>query len=343
MLFSTSCGMNTTPERSASTQGFATATLFGVSSPAATVTLAPPTIQATVPPVEGITTTQINVRSEPSTMGDSLGTIAPFSKVQILGRESNGAWLQIIFANSIDGKGWVTASYVQVSAGAELPIVQTDTGAGISALVIQPIKIRSGPGTTYDALGSLSLNDVVTVTGKNSSGEWMQIRFKAGTGWVTSQFLKMDGSDSLPVTADTPPTIPAAVSTESRTPIPAGLAYIQDNDSMQAPSISIHLAPRGVGAIQFSGIVSSSHRDAEDWLQFTAEGSQILLGVKCPGSGLQVEMWQENDSIAESTLSCQESRLMEIQSGQNFWLRIAADESPTVQLMPYILKLELIQ
>ena len=342
MLFSTSCGMNATPESSASTQAYVTPTSSAVPSAATTATPALPTMQATTAPVEGITTTQINVRSEPSTVGDSLGTIAPFSKVQILGKESNGAWLQIIFADSIDGKGWVTASYVQVGAAVELPLVQIDPGAGISGLVLQPIKIRSGPGTTFDALGTLSPNDVVMVKGKDSGGDWMQIEFKAGTGWVASQFLKLAGFESLPVTADTLPTAAATVSTESGTPIPVGLAYIQDNDSMQAPSVSVLLAPRGVGAVQFSGVVSSSHRDAEDWLQFTAEGSQILLGVKCPGSGLQVEMWQENDRVAEDTLSCQESRIVEIHSGQSFWLRVAADGSLTVQLMPYILKLELI-
>jgi len=335
--------MNITNENSISTAGFITATLPGISTPRSTVTQAPPAALPTTPAIEGTTTTQINVRSEPSTIGNSLGTIAPFSKVQILGRESNGAWYQILYVNSTDGKGWVTALYVQVEAAAEIPVIRTEADLGVSGLVIQPINIRSGPGTGYDSLGSLSPNDVVTVTGKDSSGAWLQIQFKSEVGWVASDFLKVNDTDSLPIAADTNQIIPTGESTGSATPLPAHMAYVQDNDSMLSPSISVQLSSLGTGAVQFNGNVSWPDGDTEDWLQFTSDDSDILIGVKCASIGLHVELWKDIELVEENILSCEETEILGVLSGQTYSLRVVANESATLQVTPYILMLELVR
>jgi len=343
MALSPSCGMNTTNENSVSTPGFMTATLPGISTPTSAATQAPTAPLPALPPIEGTTTTQINVRSEPSTIGNSLGTIAPFSKVQILGRESYGAWYQIIYLNSTDGKGWVTRLYVQVDAAAEIPVIQTEADLGVSGLVIQPINIRSGPGTVFDSLGSLSPNDVVTVTGKDSSGEWMQIKLKAGVGWVASEFLKVNGTDALPITAGTTQIIPTGESTGSGTLVPPQLTYLQDNDSMRSPSISVQLSSLGTGAVQFNGNVSSPDGDTEDWLQFTSDHPDILIGVKCSTLGLHVELWKDIDPVGESILSCEETEIFGIESGQTYSLRVVVNESAILRVTPYILILELVR
>jgi len=58
-----------------------------------TATLLP--AQPTTAPVEGMTSTQINVRAEPSTSSNVLGIIPANTKVEITGKDPGENWWQI--------------------------------------------------------------------------------------------------------------------------------------------------------------------------------------------------------------------------------------------------------
>ena len=163
--------------------------------------------ESNISPVEGTTTTQVNVRAGPSTASESLGMIGPFVKVQVIGKDASGSWYQIIYAESEAGKGWVRAEFVQVNAPAEIPLVETTSGSGsaVSGLVIQKVNVRNGPGIEYELLGVLNSNDVVFITGKDPSGAWIQIEFANapdGKGWVTAEFLQMGNIETVPIIGD---------------------------------------------------------------------------------------------------------------------------------------------
>jgi len=70
---------------------------------------------------------QLNVRSGPGTNFNSLGTLNPQDVVRLTGKDSNGAWLQIDFPTGPEGKGWVSAAFVQAQGVENLPIV-TESG-----------------------------------------------------------------------------------------------------------------------------------------------------------------------------------------------------------------------
>ncbi len=65
-----------------------------------------------------------------------------------------------------------------------------------------PLNIRSGPGTAYERVGSLSYGERVSVIGRNHSGTWIQI----DTGWVSAQYLSWPTATTdfmtLPVTSN---------------------------------------------------------------------------------------------------------------------------------------------
>ncbi|HKJ38243.1 MAG TPA: SH3 domain-containing protein, partial [Anaerolineales bacterium] len=90
-----------------------TATLAPTSTVRPSETLPPPPPQPTTAPVEGTTSTQLNVRAEPSTASEVIGIIAANSKVQIIGKDIGESWWQIAYEAGLDGKGWVTAQYVE--------------------------------------------------------------------------------------------------------------------------------------------------------------------------------------------------------------------------------------
>lgn len=299
------CGRNGSDEIAAGNPEFITATLPVTAPHPPSGTPVPPSPLPTFPPTAGITTAQINVRSEPSTAGDNLGTIAPFSQVQILGRESFGAWFQILYTTSPDGKGWITAAFVQVEGIGEIPLVETRIGSGsrVNGLALQPLNIRRGPGTNFESLGTLSRNDVVSILGRDANRAWIEIHFKDGTGWVASEFVQADGLQSLPVTADS-----TEVESESAPPAqatqPAPITGLADGDTQAAPVAAIHLSPAGTRAARFTGRLSASAGDLEDWIRITSEFSPAAISVACKGDDLSVELWQEDEKQLTGTLEC---------------------------------------
>lgn len=64
----------------------------------------------------------------------------------------------------------------------------TQDSAVIQCVTAQPsLRVRSGPGTTFDVLGTLPTGATVTVTG--TAGGWSQIDWQGRQAWVASAYL----------------------------------------------------------------------------------------------------------------------------------------------------------
>jgi len=123
-LYTAACGADTPPPPSPTPTIFLiTATLPPTQTPRPSPTPLPPTPTPPVQPVEGQTTSQLNVRSAPSADGDLLGTVYMFAKVQIMGKDASGGWYLIQFPESPSGAGWITAQFVQVSGSPDVPVI----------------------------------------------------------------------------------------------------------------------------------------------------------------------------------------------------------------------------
>jgi uncharacterized protein YraI len=332
MLLCAGCGGEVTPV--AAKPVFFTATLPPTSTLQATPTISPPVPTlavvetAEVILVEGMTTAQVNVRAEPSTASASLGLVGIFAKVQIAGRDSSGSWIQILYAESPTGKGWVRAEYVQVNSGAEIrPVdVSPASGAGAGGVVIQKVNARSGPGVEFELLGVLNPNDLVSITGRDSSGEWLQIEFAAspdGKGWVTAEFLQAANLDSLPV-------IGAAVEETPEPPVEtapviAAQTAAQDGDSIQSPLAAVVFSATGSRALQVQGDVSAPQGDAEDWVGFAFERGVVAIEATCGGGGLRVELWNAGASV--KSFSCGERVTVQAAADGDFFLRLVQSEA----------------
>lgn len=81
------------------------------------------------------------------------------------------------------------------------------------------VNVRKGPGTEYEKIGSLSLNQEVAVTGKASTG-WYEISYNGMVGYVAGSYLGTEKVEEQPAPA-TPPaenTTPPAESTPATPP-----------------------------------------------------------------------------------------------------------------------------
>ena len=275
-----------------------TATFAPTSTVRPSETLPPPHPQPTTATVEGTISTQLNVRAEPSTASEVIGIIAANSKVQIIGKDIGENWWQIVYETGLDGKGWVTAQYVETEDRPEVPVIGGDDSnplGGSAAVIIQQLNVRSGPGTSFTSLGILNPNDIISLTGKNSNGTWLQIDFPAGAdgrGWVSSGFVKADDTTGLPIVSEAGYVI--GTGTPENTPLPPVSTLVPaplDFDSADAPVKTVLLGGVGTHTALYNGDVSFPDGDTEDWISITPKKSIVFAGIECSGSEmLQIEI-----------------------------------------------------
>ncbi len=104
----------------------------------------------------------------------------------------------------------------QASAG---PLWQEvdPTGAYITVTYIEPINVRSGPGSyDYPVIGSLPVGGTAPAIGRSPAGEWIQITFPAGPrgiGWVYAANVTLTSNGFLPVVEPPPTAVPAVTDT----------------------------------------------------------------------------------------------------------------------------------
>ena len=329
------CGSVEIESSTTSTPNFVTATLPATSAPQPTQTLLPPSLMPTNQPIEATTTTQVNVRAETNTASESFGVIAAFSKIQVLGQESSGNWFKIIYLESV---GWARAEFVQVDSSVEIPVVEIESGneSVRSAVVISGINVRSGPGTEHDSIGVLTQKDVVVVTGKDSSGAWMQINFAGDTGWVASEFLQIQNIEEIPVIGVAENTQVAPVINE--TPIVLAQIALQDNDSLQSPLAKTSFTANEI--FQVTGDVSSPQGDFEDWVEFSAFTADVLIETSCSNNSLQIEVWQAGNSLEHFQSPCNSKTFLNLLPNESYTLRIFQPVTNEASYTSYTLKIK---
>ncbi len=177
-----------------------------------------PTVEP-APPESGAptatATTDVNVRSGPSTDYPSYGVAPTGASAPVTGISPDGGWYVITISTtySPDGTGWVSATYVtlQGTTPAELPVVQPppppeevvppppETGS----LVVQttePVNVRAGPGNEYPSYGMVPAGTPLQAVGINEDGTWVAVvaPVPSGIGWVSAAYLQPFDSSDLP-------------------------------------------------------------------------------------------------------------------------------------------------
>jgi len=290
--------------------------------------------------IEGIASTQINVRAEPSTVSDVLGIIPANTKIQIIGKDPGENWWQILYPEGTQDKGWVTAQYVRTAGKPEVPVIGggANPSDGNVAIIQQQLNVRSGPGADFNSLGTLNPQDVVNLTGKDANGGWLQIDFASGPdgkGWISAAFVKAQGVENLPIITEsgvvvgtgTPTTIPLP---PTQTLIPAPM----DNDSAQSPAINITLSVTGSRSFQYSSDVSSPEGDPADWAQFTPFSKTVRLSLSCDGDNSAAIEIREGGKVMQNwgSLQCDESAVLSTVPGTAYVIGV---ESPSSDSLIY--------
>ena len=344
----------TTPTATASPAPTQSPTDTAIPLPSATAL--PPAATATPAPIDGSLTIKVNVRSGPGTSYASLGQLEAGVKVQITRRDASGAWYRILYPGAPDGTGWVTAQYVTVAGGVQVPLDATATPTGPQGRVLQLLNVRAGPGTSFDSLGMLQPNATVALTGKDATAAWFQISYPGAPGghaWVTAQFVQTDASGQLAVLDAYGTPVPVANGTagpvaglQTATPT-VGPAYA-DGDSAARPAIQVTFSASGTRQFTYSGQVSAPQGDPADWVEFTpfainASKALLIFSLSCSGNGtLSISLEQAGAALSGwGTLACgDQNKLITLPAGQPVELQLVPAAGDGLQLVNYSLTVE---
>ncbi len=171
-------------------------------------------------PVGRVLAALVNVRSAPATSAGVVGTLEGGARLQILDRSVDGKWLRVCC--SIDeraGNGekageldeniagsdveqWVDARYLEI----DQPVVrseeapdsvdaQTELASNQGLVNADLINLRGGPDTRFPTIGQASKGQILDLTGRNESSNWLQVCCTSAgdqtSAWVSAQFVTM--------------------------------------------------------------------------------------------------------------------------------------------------------
>lgn len=132
-----------------------------------------------------VTASELNIRSSASQSGERVGGYVYGDRITIL--ETSNGWART-------DKGWVSLSYVYVDG-------EVGANAAYGTVTATQLNVRSGPGTNYDKVKSLNLNDRVQVLQQIKVGgtNWGYV----SGGWVSMDYISLDGSTGNTTTGGT--------------------------------------------------------------------------------------------------------------------------------------------
>lgn len=341
---------------------FSTATLVPTATPRASSTPLPPEAVPTVAPVMVSLTTAINVRNSADVNAGSLGMLNYGDEIQVIGKNDDSSWLQIYYPPGSVSTGWVAEEFVAVAeedlkkipivqpgaaqSGPVAPAVQAATPIPAeqkrTARVKNQIFVRSGPGQTFDDLGVINADTVVSLTGRSQNNVWVQIVFDGGTdgkGWVAAAYL--DGADlqGLPyfdnlgamVSGETPIANAAAVSVT-----PTGFSpAVADGDSEQNPAAQMKFSPDGAKDFTYTSDLSAPNGDNVDYVivspyEPTNQSTYIYFKLECSGNGGVTATLKYNNAAvpdAKQLLCGMYDLAYKVQGGKDYMLVLNADGS----------------
>src|SRR5690554_6061168 len=127
----------------------------------------------------------LNVRTGPGTSYKAVGYVTKGTKLTILGK--SGSWYKINYKGATR---YVSTSYVTVSGQSSGNTSTSRTGT----VTASALNVRTGPGTSYKAVGYVTKGTKLTILCK--SGSWYKINYKGATRYVSTSYVIVSGQSS---------------------------------------------------------------------------------------------------------------------------------------------------
>ena len=260
-----------TPEPSASAEPSVEPTQEPTGGPTTTPTVTPtvvPTAEPTATPTAApvltatvnTTSSNLNMRAAASTTSDKLTSIPRGATVTVL--EKGTTWSRISYGGYT---GYVMTQYLKFDGGSTAqptgtPSVTPTPGGSTATVIASRLNMRASASTTGALLTKIPNGANVTVLG--TTGAWSHIRYGSYTGYVMSQYLRINGNSTAQPTA-APTQEPTAEPTIGTATVTAGSRLNMRSAKNTSASVVTRI-PSGatVGVISY----------ASDWSKVTYNG-----------------------------------------------------------------------
>ena len=163
---------------------------------------------------EGIVTaTRLNVRNSPALGSSMIGYVQKNEKVTVLGK-ANG-WAKIEYKGK---EGYVSLEFLKFGDAIQTPDTSGQkqlqptikNGAQeVGTINATSLRVRSAANTSSSVLGNLKNGEKVTVLGKANG--WAKISYQGKEGYVSLEFVKIDGNTEEVKTSEQPKTSDATI------------------------------------------------------------------------------------------------------------------------------------
>ncbi|MBD8069312.1 SH3 domain-containing protein [Bacillus sp. PS06] len=124
-----------------------------------------------------INTQILNVRGGPGLSYKVIKQVKMGEKFSII--ETKGDWYKVKLSNSQDG--WVASWLVKANT-----VSKQATSSSVTSTA-NGLRIRTGPGTSFQVVGSIDKGQQAALIEKNEN--WTKINYKNTQGWVSSQYI----------------------------------------------------------------------------------------------------------------------------------------------------------
>ncbi len=119
----------------------------------------------------------LRLRSEPSTSSTTMGFASKGEVVVLLGKTGN--WYKVLYNLK---EGYMSASYLDTSTVKNVEL-------GYGKVNYTQVNMRSGPGTSYTAIGKSSQGDLAYIIGINK--QWYKVIWKDTICYIRSDYLTL--------------------------------------------------------------------------------------------------------------------------------------------------------
>lgn len=221
------CGADETPTPGATR----TRTRRPTRTPFPTLTPRPTRTSTALPPIMAVVTDTLRVREQPSTEARILGRLQPNSVVQLLSRTDDNQWFTIEYPQASGSIGWIFGEVVvpdgdvtTLPVGLQAPRPPPGAVFAVVAGEGGSLRMRAGPGTNYEILSRIPDGTRILLVSKLPDASWYQANYPSGSGvlgWVSGEFIRLEGSADTMQVAQAPPTPtpgPTAVPRPTRAP-----------------------------------------------------------------------------------------------------------------------------
>ncbi|MGG4265209.1 SH3 domain-containing protein [Peribacillus simplex] len=130
-----------------------------------------------------VTSKVVNVREGAGLSFPIVKKLAKGESYPIL--KEDGDWIEIQMG--IGKTGWVANWLVERTSDSDINLVKKKSGQGV--ISGSSVHVRTGPGTTFQTVGSLNKGTAVDIIEKNEN--WIKVKTSNLEGWISSDYLKL--------------------------------------------------------------------------------------------------------------------------------------------------------